>query len=157
MPTEPTNSSLYERLVAARKEAFVAREKRTDSLLGTLLGDATTAARRKVIRDPSDLELIALLRTYVANAKVMAEAFEKNGRSADAENARAEVAILSEYLPPEISTDDIRTFLEGLKAAGAVSAGPKGMGDAVKALKEKYGDGFDGKVMTPIAKEILGI
>jgi uncharacterized protein YqeY len=63
--------------------------------------------------------------------------------------------ILNEYLPPEVSTDDVRTFVEGLVASDGIPAGLKGLGDAVKALKAKYGDAFDGAVMTPIAKSVL--
>lgn len=153
--TEAAKITLHDRIAADINTAFRAGDKQRTSSLKTLLSDAVTAARKKEIRLPTDLEIIALLRKYVANAKVRAEAFEAAGRDADGKRERDEITLLTSYLPAEISADDIRTFLEGLKTSGSIPEGPKGLGDAIKALKEKYGDGFDGATMTPIAKAVV--
>ncbi|MCV9964645.1 GatB/YqeY domain-containing protein [Pararhizobium sp. BT-229] len=155
MTTEAAETSLHDRIKTDIDTAFRAGDKATTGSLKSLLGDAVRDARKKEVRLPTDIEIIALLRKFVANAQVRAASYEKNGRTAEAGKERAEITLLSTYLPPEISADDVRAFLEGLKASGTIPAGPKGLGDAVKALKEKYGNSFDGNTMTPIAKEVV--
>jgi uncharacterized protein YqeY len=155
MTTEAPKSALHDRIQADIKTAFRAGDKATTDSLKSLMGDAIRDARKSEIRLPTDLEIIALLRKFVTNAQVRADSYEKSGRTAEADKEKAEITLLSTYLPAEVSPDDVRNFLEGLKAAGSIPEGPKGLGDAVKALKEKYGDSFDGKSMTPIAKAVI--
>ncbi|MBY3155508.1 GatB/YqeY domain-containing protein [Rhizobium laguerreae] len=150
-----TKTELHDRIKADIDTAFRAGEKHRTDVLKTLISDAVTLAKKDEDRLPTNIEIVALLRKFIANAATMAAAFDKDGRAEKASLARAEIVILTGYLPPEVSADDIRAFLEGLKASGDIAIGPKGLGDAVKALKAKYGDAFDGKTMTPIAKEVV--
>lgn len=157
MTTDTAKSEFHDRLKADIETAYRAGDKHRTTVLKTLLSDAIKNATKTEKRLPTDAEIVSLLRKFVANATENAEAFEKQGRLESAVAYRAEIVILNEYLPPEVSDDDVRRFLEGLVASGDIPAGPKGLGDAVKALKAKYGDAFDGKVMTPIAKSVLAI
>ncbi len=156
MAHENAKETLHDRIKDDIAVAFRAGETLRTDALKTLISDAVTQARKKEVRLPTDLEIIALLRKYIVNGNEMAAAYDKGGRVAEAEKSRAEIAILTEYLPAEVSEADVRTFLSGLKASQAVPAGNAGLGFAVKALKEKFGEGFDGRTMTPIAKEIVG-
>jgi uncharacterized protein YqeY len=153
--TEVAEKTLHDTIKDDIEAAFRAGDKQRTNSLKTLLGDAVTAARKEVIRPPTDLEIIGFLRKFIANAKVRAEAFGSQGREADVTREREEITLLTSYLPPEISADDVRAFLADLKASGSIPEGPKGLGDAIKALKGKYGDSFDGAAMTPIAKSVV--
>jgi hypothetical protein len=144
---------LYERIKADIMEAARAKDSARANLLRTLVGDAVTLARAKEIRDPADDEMIRLVRKFVANAELTAETCERAGR--DASGAKAEIAILSGYLPATVSEDDMRAVLETLKTEGALPAGPAGTGAAMKALKERFGDRFDGKRANPVVKAFL--
>jgi uncharacterized protein YqeY len=155
MTTNTEKTEFHDRLKADIGTAYRAGEKHRTTVLKTLLSNAITNATKTEKRLPTDAEIVALLRKFVTNATATADAFDKQGRPESAAPYRAEIVILNEYLPPEVSADDVRTFVEGLVASGGIPAGPKGMGDAVKALKAKYGDAFDGAVMTPIAKSVL--
>lgn len=155
MTKEAAKTNLHDRIKADIDTAFRAGDKQRTNSLKTLLGDAIKDARKKEVRLPTDLEIISLLRKFVTNAKLRAESYDSSGRTAEAAKERDEIALLTSYLPAEVSADDVRAFLEALKASGGIPDGPKGLGDAVKALKEKYGDGFDGALMTPIAKSVL--
>jgi uncharacterized protein YqeY len=156
MTTDTAKTAFHDRLKADIDTAYRAGDKHRTTVLKTLLSDAVKNATKTEKRLPTDAEIVSLLRKFAANATETANAFDKQGRPENAAPYRAEVVILNEYLPPEVSEDDVRAFIEGLVASGDVPAGPKGLGDAVKALKSKYGDAFDGKVMTPIAKTALG-
>lgn len=147
--------TLYAIIMEDIDTSFRAGLKHRTSVLKTLVGDAVKEARRKEVRLPTDAEMIGLMRKFVANAEINAVSFDKMERGEKAAESRAEIAILKEYLPAEISADDVRAYLLELKANGTIPAGKAGMGTAVKALREKYGDAFDGKTMTPIAQEVV--
>lgn len=133
-------------------------EKAKNKLLNLLLSDARAIATRKEKRDPTDAEMISQLRKFSDNARINADAYTKLGREPSViAAALAEIDILKPYLPPEVTDTDVTAFLDGLKASGTLAAGPAGLGGAIKALKEKYGDAFDGKRMTPLAKSALGL
>jgi uncharacterized protein YqeY len=153
--TNAVKTEFHDRIKADIDTAYRAGEKHRTTVLKTLLSNAITNATKTEKRLPTDAEIVSLLRKFVTNATETANAFDKQSRPESAAPYRAEVVILNEYLPPEVSTDEVRTFVEGLVASGGIPAGPKGLGDAVKSLKAKYGDAFDGAVMTPIAKSVL--
>jgi len=155
MTDEENEKSLHDRVKDDIAEAFRAGDRHRTDVLRTLLGDAVKDARRKEVRLPTDAEMIGHLRKFVANAELMASSLERAGRPEDAARSRSEAAFLSEYLPPSVSDDDVRTFLSGLKASGALPAGNAAMGAAMKALRDRYGDSFDGRTMTPLVKEAL--
>lgn len=158
MTQDNPKTAFYDRIKADIDVAFRARDTVRADLLKTLISDATTAARKKENRLPFDSEIVILARKYIENARIMIDAYKK----ADIEKSRekiekssTEIEILQEYLPAEVSTEDVRAFVSELKSAGTLPAGPAALGSVMKALKDKYGNAFDGKVMTPIAKEIL--
>ena len=144
---------LHERIKNDIHAAFRARESRKTSLLKTLFSDATTAARAKENRMPTDDEMVKIIRKYVGNAEIMVEACKKNGR--DPADSLEEIAILSTYLPAEVTDAETRSFLDVLKASGHLPAGPAATGAAMKALKEHFAERFDGKLMTPVVKSVL--
>ena len=147
--------TLHDRIKEDINTSLRAGDQHRTDILRTLLGDAVKEARKKEIRLPTDQEMIGFLRKFVTNAGVMAQSFDKAGRGADAAKSRAEIEILTAYLPAGVSDDDVRAFLTELKASGAIPAGNAGLGAAVKALKDKYADAFDGRTMTQIAKEVV--
>nr|WP_250807179.1 GatB/YqeY domain-containing protein [Neorhizobium tomejilense] len=150
-----TQNALHDRIKADLNTAFRASERAKTDLLRSLLGDATTEVRKKEDRLPNDLEMIAQLRKFVANAKANAASYEKLGRPEAAEAALNEIAILAPYLPAEVSEADVRAVLADLIASGKVAAGNAGIGLAMKALKEKFGNAFDGKALKPLVEQVL--
>jgi hypothetical protein len=147
--------SLYDRVEQDMKAAFRAGDKKKNLLLGSLLADAKNEASKKEARLPTDQEMTAQLRKFVANARTNADAFERLDRHEDANACLAEIAILSPYLPPEISEADIRKVLDGLMSSGNLPVGKAGIGIAMKSLKDTYGTSFDGKVMKPFVEKVL--
>jgi uncharacterized protein YqeY len=64
----------------------------------------------------------------------------------------AEIAIIEEFLPKQLSADALEKILSDYKTStpGAV------MGTAMKFLKEKYAGQYDGKSASEIAKKVFG-
>ena len=61
-----------------------------------------------------------------------------------------EAKILESYLPAAASADEVRAEIASAMAAGASQMGP-----LMKALRDKFGAGLDGKMASELAKEAL--
>jgi uncharacterized protein len=99
-------------------------------------------------------EEIKMLTTAAKKRKESIEQFRNGGRNELAENEEAELKIIEEYLPKQLSLDEI--LAEVKKIASEVDAKtkedfPKLMPAAAKALKGKA----DGKIVKEIVEKIL--
>lgn len=146
---------LYEVIKKDCDESFKARSAAKTNLLKTLLADAVNAARAKENRLPTDDEIIKLLRKYIANAELMVTTLKEKDRDAGA--FVYEIEVLSAYLPAEVDLSEVTALVQELKKAEGFPTGPAGLGVAMKALKDRYAERFDGKTMTPVVKSALGI
>ena len=67
-----------------------------------------------------------------------------------------EIEILQEYLPKQLSREEIKAELEKIIAeVGATSM--KDMGAIMREAKAKMGAAADGKTINEVAKEIMGL
>jgi uncharacterized protein YqeY len=99
-------------------------------------------------------EEMKLLQKLVKQRKESVEIYEKQGRKDLASTEKEEIAIISKYLPAQMSEDAIREELKKIIAAvGATSAAETGkvMGAASKAFAGKA----DNKIVSAIVKELL--
>jgi len=80
--------------------------------------------------------------------------FEAAGRPELVEQENAEAAILSEYLPEQLSEDEIATAIDTVIADLGVS-GPQAMGQVIGAVKGKLGSSADGAIIARLVKEKL--
>ena len=71
-----------------------------------------------------------------------------------AETEQAEAKILEEYLPEQLSEDDIKKTIDETIAAMGVS-GPQAMGQVIGAVKGKLGNTADGGTIARLVKETL--
>ena len=105
------------------------------------------------VEDDKILEIIA---KEVKTKKDALKDFEKAERQDLIEQTNQEVAILQEYLPKQLSREEIKVELEKIIAEiGATSM--KDMGEIMKAAKAKMGASADGKTINEVAKEIMGL
>jgi len=79
-----------------------------------------------------------------------ASAFEKGGRPELAEQERAEIAVIREFLPRQLSEDEVKAAVSEV-ISEYDAAGLKDMGKCMGALKERYNGAMDfghaGKLM----------
>jgi uncharacterized protein YqeY len=94
-----------------------------------------------------DSEAVAVVRKQVKQRQDSIESFEKGGRSELAEKERAEIAVLNEYLPQALSTEELkRVVAETIAETGATSRAQ--MGAVMKALQQKVAGRADGKILS---------
>ena len=80
--------------------------------------------------------------------------YEKSGRQDLIEQIKAEIEIISAYLPKQLSKEEITNIVkEVINETGATSI--KDMGKVMKSAKEKCGAAADGKTINEVVRELL--
>jgi len=142
-------SALLDRLQSDLNAARKAQDKGATLLLSTILADVKNR-RIELRRDPTDEDVVDVLRKGIKRRRESVEMYEKGGRNDLAEKERAEVSALEQYLPAQVSEDEIRAAVRAAIAGGATSMGPL-MGRVNPQFKGRA----DGSVVSRIAKEEL--
>jgi uncharacterized protein YqeY len=102
----------------------------------------------------TDEELTAVLAREVKTRRESIEAFEKGGRQDLADKEAAEVAILQEFLPQQLSDDELRALVdEAVTSTGASSA--RDMGKVMGWLTPKTRGRADGKRVSELVAQRL--
>jgi len=92
-------------------------------------------------------EITSIIRKQIKQRQDSVEQFEKSDRQELADNEKAEIAILENYLPAAMSDDEIVAAVEStITELGAESK--KEMGQVMKLLQEKTGGRADGKKLS---------
>jgi uncharacterized protein YqeY len=142
-------SALLDRLQSDLNTSRKAQDKGATLLLSTILADVKNR-RIELRRDPTDDDVIDVLRKGIKRRRESVEMYEKGGRQDLAEKERGEVSALEKYLPAQVSEDEIRAAVRAAIAGGATSMGPL-MGRVNPQFKGRT----DGSVVSRIAKEEL--
>jgi uncharacterized protein YqeY len=103
--------------------------------------------------DLPDAEIIKILKKYAKELKESIEEFKKVGRAAEVEKHEKELAIVSLYLPKELSPEEIKNIVQQtIQELGATSI--KEMGKVMKEVIGKH-PGIDGKIVNQFVREFL--
>lgn len=103
--------------------------------------------------DLPDAEIIKIITKYAKDIKESIEEFKKVGREKETERCELELAVVQEYLPRQLSADEIKSLVQStITELGATSA--KEMGNVMKAVIAKS-PGIDGKIVSQFVREIL--
>ena len=107
-------------------------------------------------RELSDDEYLAILAREVKTRRESIEAFRSGGREDLATKEEAEIAILAEYLPQQLSESELTALVgEGIVATGAQSA--RDLGKVMGWLSPRTRGRADGKqVAALVAKALAG-
>lgn len=131
------------------KTAMRAKDSVALNALRALKSAITNAAIEKgglgtVLDEP---EIIAVVRKQIKQRQDSIEQFEKAGRPELAETEKAEIAILSKYLPAALSEAQIADFVaQAIQETGASSKAD--MGKVMKRAQELCEGRADGKTLS---------
>ena len=129
----------------ALTEAMKAKNERAVSTLrmvNSTLKNADIEARGAGKPPLGDAEVLPLLQKMIKQRQESVELYDKGGRPELASQEREEIAIISGYLPQQMSDDDVKAAItEAIRETGA--AGMKDMGKVIGALKGKYAGQMD--------------
>lgn len=82
--------------------------------------------------------------------------FEKSGRQDLIDNIKEEINIISEYLPKQLSKEELIPIIKEI-INDTAATGMKDIGKVMKVAKEKIGVTADGKTINEVVKELLNI
>ena len=103
----------------------------------------------------SDDEILAILTKMVKQREESAAVYEKGCRLDLAEQERAEVAVIKEFLPRQMSEEEIAEAVKGV-VAELDASGLKDMGKCMAALKERHAGAMDFSKAGAAMKKALG-
>jgi uncharacterized protein len=152
--------SIRERIVADLTAAMKAKDAErlgVVRMLKSRIMEAEVEQRGRkgpeyVLDDP---ECLAVIATYAKQRRDSIEAYRKGGKEDLAAKEEAELAIIQQYLPAQMSEDEVRRIVAAAIAeSGATSS--KEMGAVMKLVMPKLKGGADGAVVNRIVRELLG-
>ncbi len=142
---------------ARLNEQMVAAAKAKDKIRLSAVRMLKTALHNKEIdlmRPLNDAECMQVISAMVKQRKDSIEQFAKGGRQDLVEKEEAELNVLQEFLPEQMSDDDVEALIKKIIAdVGATSV--KDMGKVMKALMPQITGKADGKAAGEKVKALL--
>jgi uncharacterized protein len=153
-----SNSGMKQRLHDDMTAALKARDEIRKSTLRMALTAITKAeVAGKEARELSDAEVVDVLSSEAKKRRESVVAYREAGRDELADKEQAEADILAEYLPEQLSQEEIVALVtEAVAATGAAELGPRGIGKVMGALQPKVKGKAEGAVVSAEVKRQLG-
>ncbi|MBW9062638.1 GatB/YqeY domain-containing protein [Rhizobium herbae] len=148
---------MRDQLAAALKDAM--KSKNAERLSTIRLVQAEIKSRDIANRgagkgDASDDEILQILAKMVKQREESAKIYEENARPELAAKERAEIAVVQDFMPKQLSEAEVRANVAAAIAETA-AAGPKDMGKVMAVLKERYAGQMDFARASATLKELL--
>jgi uncharacterized protein YqeY len=149
---------MRERIAQAMKDALKSKDQAalsTIRLISAALKDRDIAARSDNNHDGiSDDEILSMLQTMIKQRNESAKMYEDGGRPELAAAEQAEIELIKQFLPEQLSHDDIeKAIKDAVAEAGASSI--KDMGKVMAHLKEHYAGQMDFSAASQMVKAAL--
>ena len=147
---------LKEKLQSDLTEAIRSRAEVKAGTIRMLLAAITTEeVSGKSARVLTDTEIITVLSREAKKRREAVEAYVAAKRTDLADKEKAEGDVISEYLPAQLSEDEIKKMIaDAIAETGA--SGPAGMGLVMKVLSPKIAGKADGGLVSGLVKAALG-
>lgn len=150
---------LRDRINAALKTAMKERQAMrlsTLRLINAAIKDRDIAARTSDDgpNGVTDVEVRHILGRMIKQRQESARAYEEGGRLELAESERAEIGVIEEFLPRQLSEDEVEAAVDSaIRETGAASI--RDMGRVMGLLKERYTGQIDFGAAGPKVKARL--
>lgn len=146
--------TLRERLTEEMKAAMKARDELRLSTV-RLVRSAVKNKDIELKRELNDQEIVEVIATLVKQRRESIRMFVEAGRQELADKEEAEIAVLLDFLPQQLTRDELVNLVERvIVETGAV--GGKDMGRVMKALTPHVAGRTEGKLVSDIVRQKLG-
>jgi len=145
--------NLNERLNEDMKQAMKDKDKFRLSVIRMLRSSIKNVEidQRRTLEDS---EVLDILQREVKQRKDSLQEFSKAGRDDLVESVQAEIAIISEYLPKQLTEEEIKAVVQQtIQEVGASSKAD--MGKVMGALMPKVKGRADGRLVNQIVQQFL--
>jgi uncharacterized protein YqeY len=148
---------MREQFTTVMKAAMKAGDKRrlaTVRMMMAALKDKDIEARG-LGKTVSDEDILSLLQKMVKSRQESADIYAKAGRPELETQEREEIAIIGEFLPKQMSDDEVKAAITAAIAETGASS-MKDMGKVVGVLRAKYAGQIDFGKASGLVKGMLG-
>jgi uncharacterized protein YqeY len=147
------NMSLKEQITEDMKAAMRAKETAKLNTIRLLIA----AIKQKEVDEriePNDTQILAIIEKMIKQRKDSISQFEAGGRQDLADIEKAELSILSAYMPASLSDAEIQAEVSTAVASTGAS-GPQDMGKVMAVLKPKLAGRADMTAVSGLVKAAL--
>lgn len=147
--------NLFDQVSEDIKKAMLAREKvRLEALRGAKKEFLEAKTAKGANGELSDENALKIIVKMVKQRKESAKIYEENNRPELAENELAEAAVLEEYLPKQLSGEELDAELRAIIAETG-ACGPKEMGKVMGVASKRLAGRAEGRAISEAVKRLL--
>lgn len=147
--------NLFDQISDDIRKAMLARDKvRLEALRGAkkeFLEAKTAPGANGELSDENATKIIVKM---VKQRKESARIYTENNRQELADNELAEAAVLEEYLPKQLSAEELEAELKAIIAETG-AAGPRDMGKVMGVATKKLAGKAEGRMISETVKQLL--
>jgi len=146
--------SLFDRITEDLKSAMLARQKDRLESLRAIKTALLLAKTESASHELSDDQEMKILQKLVKQRRESAEIYKTQNRPDLYENEVKEAAIIEEYLPRQMTEDELIPLLRDImQRVGATS--PRDMGKVMGTAAKELAGKADGRMIAEKVKELL--
>lgn len=148
--------NLFDQVSEDIKKAMLAREKvRLEALRGIKKEFLEAKTAKGAGGELPDDAAMKILVKMVKQRKESARIYQENNRPELADNELAEAAVIEEYLPKQLSGEELEKEVKAIIAETGAE-GPKDMGKVMGVATKKLAGRAEGKAISAMVKQLLG-
>lgn len=147
--------NLFDQVSEDIKKAMLAREKvRLEALRGIKKEFLEAKTAKGANGELTDETAVKIMVKMVKQRKESARIYQENNRPELADNELAEAAVIEEYLPKQMSQEELDAALrEIISETGA--AGPRDMGKVMGVATKRLAGKAEGRMISDTVKRLL--
>ncbi|MDE5791815.1 MAG: GatB/YqeY domain-containing protein [Muribaculaceae bacterium] len=147
--------NLFDKVSEDIKKAMLARDKvRLEALRGAKKEFLEAKTAKGANGELSDENATKILVKMVKQRKESARIYEENNRPELAANELAEAAVLEDYLPKQLSAEELEAEIRAIIAETGAT-GPKEMGKVMGVATKRLAGKAEGRAISETVKNIL--
>lgn len=147
--------NLFDRISEDIKKAMLARDRvRLEALRGVKKEFLEAKTAKGANGELSDDTATKIMVKMVKQRKESANIYKENNRPELADNELAEAAVIEEYLPKQLSAEELEAELKAIIAETGAS-GPKEMGKVMGVATKRLAGRAEGRLISAKVKELL--
>lgn len=140
-----------------QQDLVAAIKGHADAAISAIRSIKTAIQNEKVsgaYHELTDNDIVGLIQKLAKQRQESIDIYSQAGRQDLADKESAELKVLNTYLPQMLSAEDLSVIIDDIINKGGYSS-MKDMGLAMKALKERFPNQYDGKTASTYIKEKL--
>lgn len=147
--------NLFDQVSEDIKKAMLARERvRLEALRGAKKEFLEAKTAKGANGELSDEAAVKIIVKMVKQRKESAKIYEENNRPELAENELAEASVLEEYLPKQLTADELAAELKTIITEVGAS-GPRDMGKVMGVASKRLAGRAEGRAISEAVKHLL--